>query len=126
MRPNRLYQNHKQNKAMFAIKSPGSTCKYNQQDKSNSQTLFLLSKICKFQILKIMSKSFIITTKSNTCNFNIYLLKKVSPVISNFLKDNPSINFYHIDIEEIEKYFYENGIVFVGFINPKKRLSSFL
>ena len=66
-----------------------------------------------------MPKFFTITTNTGFSNFNIYLLKDVSFVISDFLKENPHNLKYHLDTNDeenvlgkFEKMFQGEFVVF--------------
>ncbi|KAK8836079.1 hypothetical protein M9Y10_040035 [Tritrichomonas musculus] len=68
--------------------------------KKSSQTLYLLDPSFQFHIFEYMPKTFTITTNYGSSNFNIEMLSDTSPVISDFISQNPQTFHYHLDIND--------------------------
>lgn len=59
-----------------------------KQDEPSSQIIYLLSKSNSISIFDIIPKDFTISTKNSKSIFNLEMLKEVSPIISNLIKEN--------------------------------------
>ena len=81
---------------------------------SNFQSLYLLSKSLDFPIFKLMPKTFTISTKNSSNNFNIELLKDSSPVISDYIQENPRNNTYFLNINDEENVLQKFADLYQG------------
>ena len=96
--------------------------------------LFLLSNLINYPIFKFIPRQFIISTKSESCHFNIELLKNASPVINNFIIENPNNFHYFLNINDennvlskFEKLFQGMNVKFtVNDIPASKQITKLL
>ena len=81
---------------------------------SSPQKLFLLSEFSEFSIFDVIPKNFSITTKNGTSHFNLDMLKDTSPVITNFIRDNPTKFEYNLNINDEENVLGKIESLFQG------------
>lgn len=100
-------------KTLFDIKDPRyANCTI--KNGANPSNLSLLSKNCKFPILKIIPRNFTIATNTNKCSFNIYLLKRVSPKIQQFILRKCNYSGISLDFNDDENILPKIERLFLG------------
>lgn len=89
--------------------------KIQDQSFSSKQTsLSLLSEFTTFNIFDYIPRTFSVSTKNFTSNFNIDMLTEVSPVISEFLEENPSETHFFMNINDEENVLSKFEQLFQG------------
>lgn len=89
--------------------------KNNNNRENNSQKLFLLeSKLLDHLLQKIIPRNFSLSTKNGTCTFNVEMLKETSPVITEYIKSNPTENQFNLNINDEENVLHKFEQLFQG------------
>ena len=83
-------------------------------DYNNSQSIFLLSKFCNFNIFDYIPRLFTISTKTSSCKFNIEFLKDTSSLISDLLNKNPNVLEYNLPISDEENVLKKFELLYQG------------
>ena len=84
--------------------------KKNEKFVSSSQKLFLLSEYSKNSFFENIPKNYVIST----CYFNQEMIKGVSPVISEFIRQHPDEKHYNLDINDEERVLKKFEQLFLG------------